>query len=41
MSGGLTLNGEAEAKASPKRAPSSDVVDQKPSELSMVRMKPP
>ena len=41
MSGGLTLDGVAEAKASPNRALSSDVVDQKPSELSMSRLKPP
>ncbi len=40
MSGGLTLNGEAVAKASPNWAFSSDVVDQKPSELSMARLKP-
>ena len=40
MSGGLTLYGVAKAKASPNWAPSSDVVDQKPSELPMARLKP-
>jgi hypothetical protein len=41
MSGRLTLYGEAEAKASLKWAIVSDIVDQKPGELSMARLKPP